>query len=51
MAFGADFYVDVFFGGADLPDLTACAGDGGRTIIRMNTLLHVCHLFLTELIS
>lgn len=46
MAFGANLYVDVFFGGTGFPSCAASAGNGGGFVIRMKTFFHLCHLFL-----
>lgn len=46
MAFGANLYVDVFFGGTGFPNSAASAGNGGGFVIRMKTFFHLCHLFL-----
>ncbi len=45
VAAGADVNMDIFFGGAGFNYITASTFDGGRFIVRMNSLFHSCHLF------
>ena len=44
MALGANFDVDLGFGGTSLDDVAACAGDGAVNVVRMDTLFHSFHL-------
>jgi hypothetical protein len=40
VALGADFNLDVLFGGAGLNDLAACASDGRLLVLGVDTFLH-----------
>ena len=44
MALGANFDVDLGFGGTSLDDVAASAGDGAVNVVRMDTLFHSFHL-------
>ena len=45
MAGRANLNLDLFFGGAGLKSITACADDFRLIIIGMDTFLHIGHLF------
>ena len=45
VAAGADVNTEIFFGRAGLNHVTASTFNGGRFVIRMNSLFHSCHLF------
>ena len=44
MALGANFDVDLGFGGTSLDDVAACTSDGAVNVVRMDTLFHSFHL-------
>ncbi len=45
MALRANFNTDILFCGTGLDDITASAGNGSLTVIRMDLFLHLIHLF------
>ena len=45
MAFGTDFYVNVFLGRTSYKFITAVAYDLGLIVIWVDSLFHVFHLF------
>ena len=49
MTFGADADFVLFSCGLDFPDLSAGAGNGCGTVVRMNTLFHVADLVLCSI--
>ena len=46
MALGADFNLDVLFGGTGRENVATGAADRSLFVLGMDTFLHVVHLFL-----
>ena len=51
VALGANFNLDVLFGGAGLNNLAARASDCSLFVLRMDTFLHCFHLFLIVVVG
>lgn len=50
MALGANLYVDILLGGTGLPHSAASASYSCGFVVRMNSLFHLCHLFLSSFV-